>query len=66
MKYLFIYHIYIYTYTVYISEHIYMVLYIVGLGLGDERDVTVKGLEAIRRCEVLHLEYYTSVLCAGM
>ena len=39
-----------------------MVLYIIGLGLGDEKDVTVKGLEYIRRCSALYLEYYTSVL----
>ena len=26
-----------------------MVLYLVGLGLGDEKDVTVRGLEAIKQ-----------------
>ena len=39
-----------------------MVLYIVGLGLGDERDVTVRGLEAIKSCEKVFLEHYTSIL----
>jgi diphthine synthase len=39
-----------------------MVLYIVGLGLGDERDVTVRGLEAIQRSDKVFLEAYTSIL----
>jgi diphthine synthase len=42
-----------------------MVLYIVGLGLGDEKDITVRGLEAIRSCDKVFLESYTSVLCVG-
>jgi len=41
-----------------------MVLYIVGLGLGDEKDITVRGLECVRSCSSLFLEYYTSVLGA--
>lgn len=39
-----------------------MVFYIVGLGLGDHRDITVRGLEAVKSCDRLFLEYYTSVL----
>lgn len=39
-----------------------MVLYIVGLGLGDEKDVTVRGLEAIKKSSKVFLEAYTSVL----
>lgn len=39
-----------------------MVLYIVGLGLGDEKDITVRGLEAVKSCERLYLEFYTSIL----
>ena len=39
-----------------------MVLYIVGLGMWDEKDVTVSGLEAIRKSERVILEMYTSVL----
>lgn len=27
-------------------------LYLIGLGLGDERDITVKGLEIVKRCVV--------------
>lgn len=39
-----------------------MPLYVIGLGLGDERDVTVKGAEAIRKCTTVFLESYTSIL----
>lgn len=34
----------------------------IGLGLGDETDVTVKGLEIIRKCHRVYLESYTSIL----
>mmetsp|Transcript_10502 Transcript_10502/g.18558 ORF Transcript_10502/g.18558 Transcript_10502/m.18558 type:complete len:309 (-) Transcript_10502:24-950(-) len=37
-------------------------LYIIGLGLGDEKDISVKGLEAIRSCDEIYLEHYTSIL----
>jgi diphthine synthase len=37
-------------------------LYFIGLGLGDERDVTVRGLEIIKQCSRVYLEAYTSVL----
>lgn len=40
-------------------------LYLIGLGLGDVRDITVKGLEIIRRCSKVYLESYTSVLSVG-
>jgi len=39
-----------------------MVLYFIGLGLGDEKDITVKGLEKVKQCDFLYLESYTSVL----
>merc|ERR1711862_677996 len=39
-----------------------MVLYFVGLGLGDERDITVKGLEIVKNCDKIYLEMYTSIL----
>ena len=39
-----------------------MTLYIIGLGLGTEKDISVKGLEIIRRCDRICLENYTSVL----
>ncbi|KAL1405556.1 diphthine synthase [Vanrija albida] len=37
-------------------------LYVIGLGLSDEKDITVKGLEAVRKCERVYLEAYTSIL----
>ena len=43
-----------------------MVFYLVGLGLGDERDITVRGLEAVKKCDQVWLEAYTSVLCVGV
>ena len=39
-----------------------MVLYIIGLGLGDEDDITVKGLKLVRGADLVFLEAYTSVL----
>ena len=39
-----------------------MVLYVVGLGLWDEKDITVRGLECVKSCQHLYLEYYTSIL----
>jgi diphthine synthase len=39
-----------------------MVLYIIGLGLHDEKDISVKGLEIVKRCEFIYLESYTSAL----
>ncbi|GAA5862537.1 hypothetical protein JCM1840_004217 [Sporobolomyces johnsonii] len=40
-------------------------LYLVGLGLSDEKDVTVRGLEAIKASERVYLEAYTSILGVG-
>jgi diphthine synthase len=39
-----------------------MVLYVVGLGLGDEKDITVRGLELVQSCDLVFLEHYTSIL----
>ncbi|KAL8139446.1 hypothetical protein V2J09_005467 [Rumex salicifolius] len=41
-------------------------LYIVGLGLGDEKDITIRGLEAVKRCEKVYIEAYTSLLSFGL
>ncbi|KAJ6851604.1 putative diphthine methyl ester synthase [Iris pallida] len=41
-------------------------LYIVGLGLGDERDITVRGLEAVRSSHKVYVEAYTSLLSFGL
>lgn len=40
-------------------------LYFIGLGLGDEEDITVKGLRVIRNCSRVYLEAYTSILGVG-
>ncbi len=37
-------------------------LWLIGLGLHDEKDVTVRGLEVIKRCTRVFLENYTSIL----
>lgn len=37
-------------------------LYVIGLGLADEKDVSVRGLEIIRKAERVYLEAYTAVL----
>src|SRR3989344_6765066 len=42
-----------------------MTLYLIGLGLVDEKDITVKGLEAVKKCEYLYLDNYTSALQCG-
>ncbi|KAF7296061.1 RAD26-like SNF2 family DNA-dependent ATPase [Mycena kentingensis (nom. inval.)] len=36
--------------------------YIIGLGLCDEKDITVRGLEAVKGCARVYLEAYTSIL----
>ncbi|KDP32139.1 hypothetical protein JCGZ_12600 [Jatropha curcas] len=41
-------------------------LYIVGLGLGDEKDITIRGLEAVKKCEKVYMEAYTSLLSFGL
>lgn len=37
-------------------------LYIIGIGLNDEKDITVKGLEIVKKCNEIYLETYTSIL----
>ncbi len=43
-----------------------MALYFIGLGLYDEKDISLRGLEAIKKCNVIYLEDYTSVLSCGV
>lgn len=40
-------------------------LFLVGLGLGDAKDITVKGLEVVKKCKRVYLEAYTSILTVG-
>lgn len=37
-------------------------LYLIGLGLADEQDISLRGLNAIKKCSRLYLESYTSIL----
>ena len=37
-------------------------LYLVGLGLADERDITVKGLDIVKKASRVYLEAYTAIL----
>ena len=39
-----------------------MVLFIIGLGLADEKDISIKGLEKIKQSDAVYLECYTSIL----
>lgn len=39
-----------------------MVLWLIGLGLGNEDDITEAGLIAVKKCSLIFLESYTSVL----
>jgi len=37
-------------------------LYLIGLGLNNEKDITVNGLEVVKRAERVYLEAYTAIL----
>lgn len=39
-----------------------MTLYLIGIGLRDEKDITVRGLETLKSCSRVYLEHYTSIL----
>lgn len=39
-------------------------LYLIGLGLSDATDITVRGLETVKKCKRVYLEAYTSILMA--
>ena len=45
-----------------VHESYAIMLHLIGLGLADETDVTVKGLELIREAKRVYLEAYTSIL----
>lgn len=38
-------------------------LFMIGLGLGSSKDITLKGLELIKKADIVYLEQYTSLLC---
>lgn len=39
-----------------------IMLTFIGLGLYDEKDISLKGLEAVRAADIIYLEFYTSYL----
>ncbi len=39
-----------------------MVLFMIGLGLSDEKDISIKGLEAVKGSKFVYLEMYTAIL----
>lgn len=39
-----------------------MTLYLIGIGLNDEKDISVRGLEVVRSCDTVYLESYSSLL----
>ncbi|CAG9535032.1 unnamed protein product [Cercopithifilaria johnstoni] len=41
-------------------------LYLVGLGLGNVDDITMKGMAAIQKCSRVYLESYTSIMSFGL
>jgi len=38
----------------------------IGLGIGDPKDITLKGIEAIKSAEHVFLEYYTSIIATSV
>jgi diphthine synthase len=40
-------------------------LYLIGLGLGDVEDISIKGLEVVKNAKEVYLEAYTSILTVG-
>ena len=54
----------------FVSDSIYivflMVFFVIGLGLGDVEDITVRGLNCVKSCDRVYLEAYTSILCYGL
>lgn len=39
-----------------------MTLFFIGIGLNDEKDISMKGFEIIKKCDKIYLEIYTSKL----
>jgi diphthine synthase len=39
-----------------------MALFMIGIGLGNEKDISVRGLEMVKKADKVYLEYYTSLL----
>ena len=41
-------------------------LYLIGIGLRDANDITLKGLEIVKKCDSIYLEGYTSLLACSI
>ena len=39
-----------------------MTLYFIGIGLNDEKDISLKGLDLVKKADIVYLENYTSKL----
>ncbi|MBI2647308.1 diphthine synthase [Candidatus Woesearchaeota archaeon] len=39
-----------------------MPLYFIGIGLNNEKDITINGFETIKNCDLIYLENYTSIM----
>uniref|UniRef100_A0A9J2PJG0 GPI alpha-1,4-mannosyltransferase I, catalytic subunit n=2 Tax=Ascaris TaxID=6251 RepID=A0A9J2PJG0_ASCLU len=48
------------------QKGVVMVFYLIGLGLGDAEDITVKGLNTVKKCVRVYLEAYTSILSCAL
>lgn len=45
-----------------LNRMVILMLYFVGLGLYDERDISLKGLDALKKSDVVYAEFYTAKL----
>ncbi len=43
-----------------------MTLYLIGLGLNNEKDISLRGLETVNSCEIIYLENYTGFMMVGV
>lgn len=43
-----------------------MTFYLIGLGLSDEKDISVKGLDIIKKCDFIYMEYYSGIMQAPL
>lgn len=49
-----------------IKIHFAAMLYLVGLGLGNIDDITMKGMATVQKCSRVYLETYTSIMSFGL
>jgi len=44
------------------SKLIFMSLYLISIGLHDEKDLSLRAIETARECDTLYVEFYTTIL----